>query len=273
MITASTCLYCVLGNPVGHSLSPLIHNGALKENKINGVYLAFEPKNIEEAVGSIRSLGIRGASITIPFKTSIIPYLDWVDPMAKTIGAVNTVVNEKGRLMGYNTDSQAAISPLLAHGIQDKTICIVGAGGAARAVAHGILKQGGDLIITNRSRDNGMDLASQVSGRFISMEKMDTIEADVVINTTSVGMAPKFDALSFPAQALHPGMIVMDVVYTPLETKLLAAARKKGCITIDGLAMFLAQASAQFELWTGITPDPETMRNSVLSTPVVKENI
>ncbi len=273
MITASTSLYCVLGNPVGHSLSPLIHNGALEENKINAVYLAFEPENIEEAMVSIRSMGIRGASITIPFKTSIIPYLDWVDPMAQVIGAVNTVVNKKGRLMGYNTDSQAATAPLLAHGIQDKTICIVGAGGAARAVAHGILKQGGDLIITNRSKDKGLDLADHVSGRFIPMEEIDTIEADVVINTTSVGMAPEIESLSFPAQALRPGMIVMDVVYTPLETKLLTTAREKGCITIDGLAMFLAQASAQFELWTGITPNPKTMRNSVLSTPVVKENI
>lgn len=271
MITASTSLYCVLGNPVGHSLSPLIHNAAFKENGIDAVYLAFEPKKIEEAVLCIRSMGIGGASITIPFKTSIIPHLDWIDPMAQAIGAVNTVVNKNGKLLGYNTDCQAAIAPLLDHGIQGKRVCIIGAGGAARAVAHGlieygIVEQGENLTITNRSKDKGLDLANHVSARFIPMEDIDTIKADVVINTTSLGMAPDSDVLSFPAKALKPGMIVMDVVYTPLETRLLSVAREKGCIPIDGLAMFLAQAAAQFKLWTHINPDQKTMRQSILST-------
>ncbi len=151
MISATTDLYCVLGNPVSHSQSPLVHNISFKKNKIDAVYLAFEPPDIKTAVMSMRTLGIKGASITIPFKETIIHYLDEVDPLALEIGAVNTVVNKAGRLVGYNTDCDAAIAPLISPGIQDKTICIIWAGGARKAVAHGIAKQGGNIINTNRS--------------------------------------------------------------------------------------------------------------------------
>lgn len=265
MITAATDLYCVLGSPVSHSQSPLVHNISFIKNKINAVYLAFEPPDIETAVLSIRTLGIKGASVTIPFKETIIHYLDEVDPLALKIGAVNTVVNKAGRLVGYNTDCDAAIAPLISHGIQDKTICIIGAGGAGKAVAHGIANQGGQIIITNRSKRKGAALAAEVKGRFICQDQMDTIAADVVINTTSCGMHPlQLEDLPFPARNLIPGMVVMDVVYTPLKTKLLSIAREKGCTIIDGLSMFVAQAAAQFELWTGRKPDTQVMRDAVL---------
>lgn len=265
MITAATDLYCVLGSPVSHSQSPLVHNISFRKNKIDAVYLAFEPADIETAVMSLRSLGIKGASVTIPFKETIINYLDEVDPLARKIGAVNTVVNRSGRLVGYNTDSDAAVAPLIPHGIQDKTICIIGAGGAGKAVAHGIAKQGGQIIITNRSEGKGAALAAEVKGRFICLDQMDTIAADVVINTTSCGMYPLQVAdLPFPAHNLIAGMVVMDVVYTPLNTRLLSIAREKGCTIIDGLSMFVAQAAAQFELWTGLSPDTQAMREAVL---------
>ena len=265
MISTSTDLYCVLGSPVSHSQSPLVHNISFKKNKIDAVYLAFEPPDIKTAVMSMRTLGIKGASITIPFKETIIHYLDEVDPLAVSIGAVNTVVNKAGRLVGYNTDCDAAVAPLISHGIHGKTVCIIGAGGAGKAVAHGIAKQGGRIIITNRSAEKGASLAAEVKGQFICQDQMDTIMADVVINTTSCGMYPlQVEDLPFPACKLNPSMIVMDVVYTPLSTKLLSIARKKGCTIIDGLSMFVAQASAQFELWTGLKPDTKIMRDAVL---------
>jgi shikimate dehydrogenase len=265
MITAVTDLYCVLGSPVSHSQSPLVHNISFQKNKIDAVYLAFEPPDIESALISMRTFGIKGASVTIPFKESILPYLDKVDPLAMEIGAVNTVVNRDGRLLGYNTDCDAAVTPLIAHGILDKTVCIIGAGGAGKAVAHGIAKQGGQIIITNRSAEKGAALAAEVNGQFICQEQMETIRADVVINTTSCGMHPlQVDELPFPTRSLTPGMVVMDVVYTPLRTKFLSIAEKKGCTPIDGLSMFVAQAAAQFELWTGVRPDSRAMRDAVL---------
>jgi len=265
MINASTQLYCVLGSPVSHSQSPLVHNLSFRKKKINAVYLAFEPPDIAKGILSIRTLGIKGASITIPFKETIMAFLDEVDPRAREIGAVNTVVNRDGRLLGYNTDHKAAVDPLIHHGIKNKTICIIGAGGAARAVAHGISEEGGKLIITNRTQKKGAALAAEVKGQFISMDQMDTIKTDIVINTTSLGMYPHhLEESVFPAQHLAPGMVVMDVVYTPLNTRLLSVAREKGCTTIDGLSMFVAQAAAQFELWTGLKPDTQAMRDAVL---------
>ncbi len=264
MITAATSLYCVLGNPVSHSKSPVIHNAAFKDKNIDAVYLAFASDDIKETVAAIRTLNILGASVTIPFKETIIDHLDWIDPMAEIIGAVNTVVNQKGRLMGYNTDCEAAVAPLREHGINGKKICIVGAGGAARAVAHGIAKEGGCITIVNRTSAKGIELADHVAGTFVPMDAAGEIKADVIINTTSLGMVPDTEVLSFPEQALYQGMVVMDVVYTPLETCLLKTAKSKNCITIDGLSMFVAQAAAQFTLWTGIKPATELMRHAVL---------
>lgn len=264
VIDAATDLYCVLGSPVSHSKSPLVHNTSFREEKINAVYLAFEPPDIKSAIKSIRTFDIKGVSVTIPFKETIMDYLDEIDPLSLEIGAVNTVVNRGGRLIGYNTDCQAAVAPLIPMGIKGKTICIIGAGGAGKAVAHGIAKQGGQIIITNRSVQKGEVLAKTIGGQFIESNHMDTICADVVINTTSIGMEPHLEELPFPTQNLTSGMVVMDVVYTPLNTHFLSIARQKGCKTIDGLSMFVAQAAAQFELWTGLKPNTKLMRDAVL---------
>ena len=266
MIDADTRVFCVFGNPVRHSKSPLIHNAAFKDKGINAAYLAFEVQDAGAAVQAVRTLDIQGASVTIPFKESIMAHLDWIDPAARAIGAVNTLVNKDGLIKGYNTDCQAAVAPLTGFGISGKTVCIVGAGGAARAVAHGIAAQGGDIIITNRTEQKGRDLAESVGARFIPAGQAAGIKADVLINTTSIGMIPKADEISFAPDALTSGMVVMDVVYTPLKTRLLEAAQQKGCTTIDGLSMFIAQAAAQFELWTGMMPDTDLMRKTVSDT-------
>ncbi|WP_022668559.1 shikimate dehydrogenase [Desulfospira joergensenii] len=264
MINTSTDLYCVLGWPVGHSKSPLIHNRAFADQKINAVYLAFEPRDIGSAVESVRTLQIKGASVTIPFKESVMTHLDWIDEEALGIGAVNTLVNKNGKLLGYNTDSKAAVDPLKPFGIKDKTVCIIGAGGAAKAVAYGIWKHQGRLVITNRTVQKGRDLADRFQGRFVLPQDLKSLDPDIVINTTSLGMEPDIDQMAYPARLLKPGMVVMDAVYTPLNTGLISAAREKGCDVIDGLSMFIAQGAAQFRLWTGIEPDLEILRKTVL---------
>ncbi|MFN2356597.1 MAG: shikimate dehydrogenase [Desulfotignum sp.] len=263
-ITADTQLFCVLGNPVSHSKSPLVHNRAFADNGINAVYLAFAPQDIGQAVEAIRQLHIQGASITIPYKQIVMHHLDWVDDQARAIGAVNTIVNQDGRLLGYNTDSQAAILPLTSFGIAEKNVLVIGAGGAARAAAFGIHGHKGRLTITNRSREKGRALAMDYDARFVPLDTINGLCFDIIINTTSMGMDPYADVLSCPAECLTPDTVVMDVVYSPLETRLIRLARKKGCTAIDGLAMFVAQAAAQFELWTNMYPDVEKMRQTVL---------
>ncbi len=261
----NTALYCVLGRPVSHSKSPVIHNAAFRKAGVNAVYLAFEPSSIEQAVKAIRCFAIQGASVTIPFKETVMAHLDWMAPLAQQIGAVNTIVNDNGVLKGYNTDCRAAIDPILSYGgLKNKWVCVVGAGGAARAVVHGASNEGAKIIVTNRTREKGRRLAQEVGGQFVASENAADIHADVVINTTSVGMFPDSDAISFPEKALRPGMVVMDVVYTPVVTRLLKSASARGCIVIDGAAMFIAQAAAQFRLWTGLNPDIELMRHTIV---------
>ncbi|MEX1298830.1 MAG: shikimate dehydrogenase [Desulfotignum sp.] len=264
-VTASTRLFCVLGNPVAHSRSPLVHNQAFADQHIDAVYLAFAPTDIQQAMDAVRQFNICGVSVTIPFKQTVIPFLDQIDDQASAIGAVNTVVNRDGRLYGYNTDSRAAIAPLKDSGITGKTVLVIGAGGAARAVAFGIHSLHGHLIITNRSQDKGRTLAAAYDADFVPVDRIKHLRPDIVINTTSLGMTPRENVLSCPADCLTPATLVMDVVYTPLETKLLDTARQKGCRVVDGLTMFIAQAAAQFELWTGIFPDTEKMRQAVFT--------
>lgn len=273
MIDSHTSLYAIFGNPVRHSKSPVMHNACFVRYGLNAVYLAFEIKNITNGLNAVRELNVKGASVTIPFKTDIMDGLDAIDDSALHIGAVNTIVNRDGVLKGYNTDCQAAVLPLRSMGIKGRTVCIIGAGGAARAVAYGIFKEKGRILILNRSRQSGQALANKVNGRFILMDqdektlerKIQAHKIDILINTTSVGMFPEIDGQPFPSSCLHPDMVVMDIVYNPVKTKLLKAAEDKGCKTIDGLSMFIYQGAAQFELWTGIAPDHQFMRKAVMS--------
>lgn len=268
MIDASTDLYCVIGNPVKHSKSPLIHNACFKSHGINAVYLAFEISGIEDAVRAIRQFNVKGVSVTLPFKSAIIPFLDEIDPDAQKIGAVNTVVNQNGLLTGYNTDFEAAVAPLRKMmALCGKTVYIIGAGGAAQAVAHGLSKEGARIRIVNRDAAKAQKLASQVNAEWYALkdiEHIDNQKIDVIINTTSVGMHPKVDAMPVPDSFLTPTMLAMDIIYTPLETKLLSTAKNMGCRTIDGLSMFIHQGAAQFKLWTGISPNTEHMKDMII---------
>ena len=270
---AHTELYAVFGNPVRHSKGPIIHNAAFQAHGINAVYLAFEIDSIKAGMEAIRTLDIKGASVTIPFKTDIMAELDWIDDTAIKIGAVNTVVNKDGRLNGYNTDMAGACLPLKSSGIAGKTVCILGAGGAAQAVAVGMKKEKANVIIANRSPESGKALADKVGGRFLTIDELSKtsggsrgsdIQPDILINTTPVGMSPNDQSSPLPDHCFRPGMIVMDIVYNPIETLFLKQAEKAGCTTIDGLSMFLIQGAAQFELWTGKKPDIDHLRQVVL---------
>ena len=266
MIDTDTQLYCIFGNPARHSKSPVLHNACFQQHQINAIYLAFEIDDISKGIAAMRSLNIKGASVTIPFKKSIMNHLDWIDNDALNIGAVNTVLNQEGKLSGFNTDFKAAITPLKPFGLKNKTIYIIGAGGAAHAVAYGIHKEKGRLVIINRNKKRGQNLALKYKADFIPMDevnKKNDINPDTIINTTSIGMHPDIDNLAFPSTHMQSQMVVMDIVYNPLKTKLLSEAQKKNCTTIDGLSMFIHQGAAQFKIWTGIAPDMKLMRKAL----------
>jgi len=259
-----TDIYGVIGHPLTHSLSPTMQNAAFLEKGLNAIYLAFETKNLEDALKGMRALGIKGMSVTIPHKSSVIPLLDQVDDHARRIGAVNTIVNDQGRLVGYNTDALGALKALEEKTeIFGKTCLILGAGGAARAIGYILKKHGVDLTLANRSRVRGEELADFLECPFIPLEKTPDLQVDLLIQTTSVGMYPHDDESIVSSDALNPGTIVMDIVYNPIETKLLSIAKGQGCLTVNGLGMFICQGAEQFKLWTSLEAPVEVMRSAV----------
>ncbi|MBP1699626.1 MAG: aroE1 [Deltaproteobacteria bacterium] len=257
MMDAQTELYGVIGNPVRHSLSPMIHNGAFRRLGWNAVYLAFEVKNVEEALRGIRGLGVRGVSVTIPFKTEVLPFLDKIEGLAKKVGAVNTIINRRGRLIGYNTDCEGALEALEEKmDLRGKRVVLLGAGGAARAIGFGLKERGVPLIVVNRSKERGWALSKELRCNYLPISslarmKEGELEADILINATSLGMYPRDGETPIPKKFLKKGMVVMDIVYEPLQTRLLREAKEKGCVTVDGLEMLIRQGMAQFEIWTG----------------------
>ncbi|MBU0733820.1 MAG: shikimate dehydrogenase [Proteobacteria bacterium] len=266
-----TALYAVIGNPVRHSLSPALHNAAFSATGLNAVYLAFEAEEIEGCVTGIKAFSIKGASVTIPFKTAVVPYLNEMDPLASRIGSANTIVNENGRLKGYNTDALGALKALEEKiRLPGMTCIIIGAGGAARAIGF-ILKENGVAIsIANRSRKRGERLALSLGCEFIPLDEIKGAKGDILIQTTPVGMYPHVDQCPVPEQMLKEGMVVMDIIYNPDKTKLLKAAKARGCTTISGVDMFIHQGAEQFRLWTGIDP-PVAVMNHVVKEALLKQ--
>lgn len=252
MITPKTSVYCVMGNPVSQSLGPIMHNGAFSHAGFDGVYVAFTVSDIQSAIAGMKALGIKGASITIPHKTAVMPLLDEIDPLARKIGAVNTLVYRDGRLWGGNTDCTGAVRALREKtDIAGKRVGILGAGGAARAVGFGVVSKGGRVTIANRTPVTGEALAEALNSEFCPLSDIGKKPFDILINTTAVGMTPRADVSPVSAEVLRPEMVVMDIVYNPLQTRLLTMAAASGCTTIDGAAMFIHQGAQQFELWTG----------------------
>jgi shikimate dehydrogenase len=264
---AGTRLCGIIGNPVEHSLSPAMHNAAFEREGLNYAYLAFRVTDVEGAIRGARALNIRGLSVTVPHKVAVIPHLDDIDPVARAIGAVNTVVNDDGRLKGYNTDWIGFVRSLEAHlPVRGRRAVILGAGGAARAIAFGLKERGADLTVLNRAEEIEMaaSLAAEIGCPHGDLGRTDAIaRADIVINATSVGMSPLHDRTVIDTGLLRPEQVVYDVVYNPLETKFLREARARGCRAIPGYEMLLLLGVAQFELWTG-RPAPEELMRTIL---------
>lgn len=276
ILDAKTTLCGIIGNPVEHSMSPAMHNAAFEKLGLNYAYLAFCVSDVQGALQGVRALDIRGLSVTVPHKVDVMPYLDEVDPVAQQIGAVNTVVNNSGHLKGYNTDWTGFVRSLEVHtAIKGKQCVLLGAGGAARAIAFGLKERGGAMTILNRTEEIDMArrLAGEIGCPWGDLSQVNAVEkADIVINTTPVGMHPKLEHLTvIDTQYLHAGQVVFDAVYNPLETKFLKEAKTRDCQTVPGSEMLLLQAVAQFEYWTGQKAPVELMRTVLLNRLTGKE--
>ncbi|MBN1254932.1 MAG: shikimate dehydrogenase [Deltaproteobacteria bacterium] len=266
MTEQTPAIYALYGNPVGHSLSPPMHNAAYKKMGINASYCSYCVERPQEVIERIKERSIQGASVTIPFKTAVIPYLDEIEDDARAIGAVNTILHDDtGKLRGYNTDWIGIVLSLEESlEIQNKTFAILGAGGAARAAAFGILKKGGIPLILNRSTTRGEELAQEFGCPFYPLSEIGAIRADCLINTTPVGMAQEKRASPIAKEALINFRWVMDCIYNPLKTQLLLDAEGAGCTPIDGVGMFVHQGAEQIKIWMGKEPPREFMRQVVL---------
>lgn len=262
-INANTKLYGLIGHPVEHSLSPLIHNYAFNSLDLNCVYTVFDvlPEKLEEAVKGVKALGIRGVNVTVPHKEKIIKYLDVISEEALKIGAVNTVVNEEGILKGYNTDVYGFIDSLTEVGekIEGRKAVVLGAGGASKAVCVALALKGIDsIIIANRSVERAKDLSEYIKKEFkiqcdyCSINEVKELpEIDILVNTTSVGMYPNTEDSPADEKVVLKAKFVYDLIYNPFETALLKHAKKNGIKYSNGLSMLVNQANYSFKLWTG----------------------
>lgn len=275
-ISAKTRTVAIFGHPVGHSLSPAMHNAAFAASGLDFVYVAHDvlPETLPIAMAGIRALGYRGLSITIPHKVAALDLVDEVDPVARAIGCINTVVNEGGRLIGYNSDGMGALSALRSHGSDPvgQRVAVIGSGGAARAISMTLAYEAPPSQITILGIDAAElerlrhDLAlvgrSTVVARTLDEAALraSLAESTLVLQTTPVGMAPKIEATPIPKELLGPQHTVFDAVYTPRKTQLLKDAEARGAMVVLGLEMFLGQALVQFRLFTGQEPPSQVMR-------------
>jgi shikimate dehydrogenase len=257
--------FALFGYPVAQSLSPLMHEASFARMDIAAAYTAYRVKDAAEIVRQIREGGIRGASITIPFKETVMALLDEVDPDASAIGAVNTIVNRGGRLTGYNTDAPGFVRDLREWiAIRGTTFVVLGAGGAARAAVFALREAGGTPIVVNRTTERSRTLAESFGCRWEPAQEIGGLRADCLINTTPLGMFPDTDRTPLEEKFLAHFPRVMDMIYNPMKTRLLREAERAGCAVRSGVGMFVHQGAEQIRLWTGQEPPREEMRRVVL---------
>ena len=267
-------LFGVIGDPIAHSMSPLMHNELFNLEKIDAHYFPFHVsrEKLAAAVESFRVLGASGFNVTVPHKVAIMPLLDRIDPLAESIGAVNTVVNESGQFVGYNTDGSGFVRGLtkqITH-LEQKSVLMVGSGGAARAIYFTLAKTGVKrLDICNRTVGKAKHLIDEcpyhVSSKAVAKDEAEeTLQNyDVIIQTTSIGMSPNVQDSPISLSNLDAQTFVSDIIYNPLETAFLKEAREKGAKTQNGIDMFVFQGALAFEKWTGIFPNTERMKEIV----------
>ncbi len=264
-LNGRTRVYGLLGSPVAHSLSPAIHNAAFQHARMNAVYLPLEARTPREVLACLEPLRIAGLSVTHPHKQTILRHLDAIDPLAEAIGAVNTVVvRGSGKLYGYNTDYVGVLRTLQRHvSLEGARVLLVGAGGAARACAFALATAGAFISVTARRPGAARELARAVSGEVVSRPALRRRRFEAVINCTPVGQAPNRDASPLRAEELNC-RVVFDLVYNPLETKLLRLAQRRRIRAVPGWQMLVEQGAAQFEIWTGLRAPLAAMRRAVL---------
>ena len=278
-VNGKTRVCAIIGDPVEHSLSPVMHNAAFKKLGLNLVYVAFTVTSTElkTAVLGAKSLGLKGLNVTMPHKNAVMNYLDAVDSTAKSIGAVNTVLNNQGKLIGYNTDGSGAMIALQENGVdpEEKKLVLLGAGGAAKAIAYQAAQDVEELVILNRTAEKAEQLAEMLRKSFGAKVKAGTLSSnvleeelpttDILVNATSVGMHPDVDISPVPSDLLHSDLSVMDIIYNPLETKLLKDAKSAGAKVVSGIEMLLYQGAVAFEIWTNCPAPVEVMREAALN--------
>ena len=277
-ISGRTRICGIIGDPIEHSMSPVMHNAAFKNKGLDYVYLPFRVKKEElgKAIEGMRALNIRGLNITIPHKVAVIQFLDELDHLADKIGAINTIVNDNGVLKGYNTDATGFLQALLERGIEPKgkSVVILGAGGASRAISFILAEKGSSLVILNRTWDRAKICVDRISEIFqseatalkLDRENLTTAlsQADILVNATSVGMSPNINETPVTSNLLKPSLIVFDIVYNPIKTRLQREAEVVGATTISGLDMLVWQGALAFEKWTGLKAPVELMREETI---------
>ncbi len=277
-IKAGTKVLCVIGHPIEHSMSPIMHNAALKDMALDYVYLAFDvpPRDIEATISEFKKRGFIGMNVTIPHKETILKYLDQIDPLAKKIGAVNTIKNQDGNLIGKNTDAFGAKQALINSGfeIKEKKVLILGAGGAARAVSFALSDESDKIFICDIIEKKAIALANElkdkmkikVVGKKSKYETLKSliIDVDLLINTTPVGMYPNVNKTPISKDLLSEHLFVYDIIYNPLNTQLLKDASEIGCKTLNGIEMFINQGALAFEWWTDTKPNTNVMKKTII---------
>ncbi|MBI4399113.1 shikimate dehydrogenase [Candidatus Micrarchaeota archaeon] len=278
MSTNNIQICCVIGHPVKHSLSPAMHNAAFRKLKLNYTYLALPVlrEELKITLDALKLINTKGLNVTIPHKVEVLKYLDKIDPLAKKIGAVNTIVNIKNKLIGYNTDAYGAIDALGHKGVRlkDKNVVVLGSGGSARAITFALLQEkASSITVLNRTPSNAFSLIQELGTSSTSSGagelnnsnlKKYLDSADICINTTSLGMTPRVNSSPVPKRLLNKNLTMFDIVYNPRMTKLLKEAKNKGCNIISGELMLLYQGARAFKLFTGKNPPLGIMLKTII---------
>lgn len=275
-INAETMVFAVIGDPIGHSLSPVVHNAAFRQLDINAVYVPFRVprEHLAQFLEDAPALGIQGISVTIPHKEAVLKKLTATDGSMTGISAANTVLLKNGQIIGYNTDYQAGLDSLKQaldehHGridprgesLKNQTALVLGAGGAAKAIAYGLKQLGANVVIAGRTPQRAQQLADSLECKTLDWSNRYSLMPDVIVNCTPVGMHPNVDATPYDKHHLRPSMIVFDTVYNPENTLLVKEARSQSCTVITGVEMFVRQACLQFQLFTGREAPSDLMRD------------
>jgi len=261
-LSPDAALYGVVGNPIAHSLSPTMHNAGFEALGLNAAYVPLEARDAGDFVTFAKSMDLRGVSITAPFKITLMPHVDEIEPLARRVGAINTIVVRDGKWLGANTDVEGFLAPLGQRiGLKAARVTVLGAGGAARAVAVALASQGADVTISARRRDAARTIAALVNGSVGHFPPKPS-SWDVLVNATTAGSHA--NPVNPIAGTVLDGEIVFDLIYAPAQTALLTDAKEAGCLTIGGLEMLIAQAERQFQLWTGKKPPQGLFEDAAL---------